>query len=139
MKKLIIAIIALMSVGAFAGETVRIVEPTMATGTNTAVATFTASANRVTYPLAVYQVVGGTTQTNTVTMTKTISGVTGSFSEGTLTAVATGVGDQTIGMGDVSADVDDIVILPGGTFVLSGAGTASSNVTYRILIKEIDQ
>lgn len=137
MKKLIIALIALA--GVTFGETFIDVTLTPA-GTNTAVATYTAMNNRATYPYGLYQTVGGTTQTNTVTVKVTPYGQTDSYTVETLAAVISDASTlETFGIGDVTADVDPIIILPGDVLTLSGAGTAASNVKYVLRLKLVDQ
>jgi len=137
MKKLLIAgLLGLFAHGAIAGEVIRTVTvPT--TGTTTAIGTLTGRAQYVTYPLAVYQVVD--TETNTVTMTKLIYGATDTYAAGTLSAVTDSTGVETIGAGDVTADVDDIILSGEDQLILTGAGAAASNVVYRVLLLEVSR
>jgi hypothetical protein len=145
MKKLIIAIIALTALCGFSqtinNEFYYDVDLTPATSGSAAVATYTfTGTEKVVFPMALFQTVGGTTQTNTVTLKIVPKGSTSAYTVDTLAAVSSGVSTlETFGIGDVTADIDPIWLNSGDTLNVTGAGTASSNVTYRIRLKSVKQ
>ena len=147
MKKSIMFIVLALACSTFAanvnqnGETYTDTGLTITVSTNTAVATYAASGeNRVVFPMALFQTVTGTTQTNTVTLTITPKGSTSTYTVDTLAAVVSGSSTlEVFGIGDVTADVDPIWLTDGDVLTVTGAGTASSNVVYRLRRKTIQQ
>ncbi len=138
MKKLIMLITLALCLGAVASEVVKTVSLTT-TGTTTADATYTARADRVTSVLAVYQ--GVTTETNDCDMKIILNGLT--TSEAVTSIALANVADtsaiQEVGERDVTADVNDIILLDGDVLWLDATGAAASNVVYKIVIKETKQ
>ena len=136
MKKLIVALIALTALTSFAGEVIREVDLT-ATGTGTNTATYTCGSGRIAYPLGLYQSV--TTQTNAVVLTQTMGSATTAVTVETLGSVTNTVAYETVGAGDVSSDVDDIIVKGGETLTITGTGADASNVVYVLRVKEVTQ
>jgi len=143
MKKFILFItVALVATGAFAGSgrvTVSWKTPAITVSTNTADAVITGRRGILTSILGVYCQVSGTTQTNTFTGDLIPSGGTTEVNVIASDIIPTGAEYVTYGEGDVTADKDPIYLVSGDTLTLDGAGTASSNVLYKILVKETIQ
>ena len=145
MKKVMISLFAMFIVASvsYGAEYRNDVEMTITSSTNSAVATYTVpgagSAKNVrVYPYALYQTVASGV-TNTVTLKVIPYGESNEYTVDTLAAVSNASTLETFGVGDVTADVDPIVLLPGDQLKLDGTGTASSNVTYRLrLMQEVD-
>ena len=139
MKKYILIALALScAIVALADEYVRWVDLTT-TGTTTADAVHVAKAGRVTSVLAIYQSVD--TQTNTCLAKVYLNGDTAAKAVlvKTLAAVTNATASVTVGEGDVSADIDNILLLGGDSLWLDATGAAATNVIYKILIKETNQ
>ena len=140
MKKVLIAIIVAASLTSLGGEVIREITYTSSdltvVGALTNSVTFTARSDRLTYPLGVYQSVS--TQTNTCVLTQTMGDASTAVQVESLSAVANTTSYETVGMGDVSADIDDIVVLPEEQLILTGTGADSTNVTYVLVVKEVD-
>jgi hypothetical protein len=102
-------------------------------------ATYTAAAGRVTYPVGLYQTVTSGTNTVVYKVTPAKGAGTYTLTESTAGVVATSNYD-TIGIGDVTADVDPIILQPGDVLTVYGTGTPSANVTEYILkVKTVNQ
>lgn len=139
MKKLITLVLMVGSF-AFGQEIFTDVDLTPVASTNTAVATYTVTGSRVVYPMALFQAVAGTTQTNTVTLSVIPAGQTNAYTVDTLAAVVSGGKTlETFGIGDVTADVDPIWLNTGDKLQVGGAGTDAGNVTYRLRLKVVNQ
>jgi hypothetical protein len=92
----------------------------------------------VVYPAALFQKVGGGT-TNTVALSIAPYGQTNEYSVGSLAAITNANSLQTFGFGDKSTTVDDIWLTKGDVFYVRGTGTASSNVIYKLRLKQVNQ
>ena len=137
MKYLISVLLVAFACNAMAAdtnvETIREITPTLtAVGALTNSATYSPASGKIGYVLGVYQ--GVTTQTNTCVLTQTMGSASTAVQVESLTAVANTVAYETVGAGDVSADVDDIIISSGETLTLTGTGADSTNVVYVIRV-----
>lgn len=138
MKKIIIAIIALTCVSAFAGDVVKTISLTT-TGTTTADAVYVVPAGERISLLGVYQ--GVTTHTNDCDAKIILNGLTSSeaVTAIALTNVAATSALQEVGERDNTADINDIVLIEGDTLWLDASGAAASNVVYKIIVKRTKQ
>lgn len=109
------------------------------TGTTTADATYTVPAGERLSLIGVYQ--GVTTQTNTCLVKRVLSGLTTSqaVQVESLSAVANTSAIENVGEGDVTADVDPIILTEGDVLWLDASGAAASNVVYKIIVKRNKQ
>jgi len=143
MKKLmLLTLVALVAVGSYAGTGAEVVSwktPSITVSTNTADAAITGRRGILTSILGIYCQVGGTAQTNTFTGDLVPNDATTEVNVIASDAIVTGAEYVTYGEGDVSADKDPIYLMEGDVLTLDGAGTASSNVVYKVLIKETIQ
>jgi len=141
MKKLfIVGLIALVASAGYAAQnnvvTYRDVTLTAVDGGSlTNSATFTAGKGKTVFPVAVYQDI--TTQTNTCVLSSVPTGGSTAVTLETLTAVEGTAALETVGVGDVTADVDPIILTSGETLTLTGTGADSTNVTYVLRVKEV--
>ena len=143
MKKLVIALLALTAISAYSAdinvETIREIDLTPSVvGALTNSATYTCPANRVAYPLGLYQSIA-TGQTNTCVLTQTMGSATTAVQVESLTAVGGTTAYETVGAGDVTADVDDIIVNAGETLTLTGTGADASNTVYVLKVKLVTQ
>jgi len=112
----------------------------IATGTTTADAVTAAiPAGERWSILNVYQ--GVTTQTNTCLVKRILKGLTTSEAVlvETLGAVANASAIENVGEGDVTADIDPIILTEGDILWLDASGAAASNVVYKIIVKRTKQ
>jgi len=140
MKKYILIALALScAIVALAGEYIRWVDLTETGDTLVADGKLTAQSGRVTSVLAIYQDV--LTETNTVVVKQYLSGATtnDAVTLQTLGAITNATSLVKVGEGDVTADVDDIILTGGDVLWLSGTGATYTNVGYKVLIKETNQ
>jgi len=98
---------------------------------------YTVSGNREVQILALYQDV--TSTTNTAVITVLPSGQSTAYTAETLSAVNATVALETVGAGDVSADIDDIWLLSGDTITVTGTGTNADDVEYVLRMKQKNQ
>jgi hypothetical protein len=142
MKKFIIAIMVLACAGAFAGDVYKTIALTT-TGTTTADAVYEVPAGERLSLLGVYQgATGAAGQTNTCVVKCILNGLTSTeaVTLDTLAAVgSTNYVIEAVGEGDVTADVDDIILIEGDSFWLDGSGHTSTGLVYKLIVKKTKQ
>ena len=145
MKKLItiglvtLALCGVAFAGSYGDEIIKTVNMTT-TGTTTADAVTAAiPAGEQWSILGVYQ--GVTTQTNTCLLKRILKGLTTSeaVTVETLAAVANTSAIETVGEGDVSADIDPIILTEGDILWMDATGADATNVVYKLLVKRTKQ
>jgi hypothetical protein len=94
---------------------------------------------RVMSLIGVYQDVDATAQTNTVVITLLPKGAPAAVTLETLAAVIDTSAYETVGEGDVSADIDPILLLDGDVFTFTGTGADSTNMSYIVKFKLTNQ
>lgn len=89
--------------------------------------------------LGVYQSVN--TETNDCDMKVYLNGTTTSeaVTKVALVNVTNTTAIENVGEGDVSADIDPIILTEGDTLWLDATGAAASNTTYKIIVRQTKQ
>jgi hypothetical protein len=143
-KLLLIGLIALLGASGYAAQmnvdTYADITPTSITavGALTNSVTIPGRKGRVLSIIGVYQDVDAA-QTNTVVMTLLPRGAPAAVTVETLVAVTNTSAYETVGEGDVSADIDSIFLLEGDVLTLTGTGADSTNMAYIVKVKLTNQ